>query len=65
MVAIAQYGDKDKLLVQTFPRNLTKAALAWFTKIEIIKISRTTNLFHLFIEQHKLNSEIAPYREQL
>lgn len=64
-VAMAQYGDNDKLLVQTFPRSLTGAALTWFTKVDISKVKRWTDLAHLFVEQYKFNSAIAPDREQL
>lgn len=32
-VAMAQYRDNDKLLVQTFPRSLTRATVAWFLKL--------------------------------
>lgn len=37
-VANAQYGDNDKLLVQTFSRSLTGAA-TWFIKLDIAKIN--------------------------
>lgn len=64
-VAMAQYGDEDKLLVQAFPWSLIGATLAWFTEIEITKIKHWTDLAHLFIKQYKFNSEIALDREQL
>lgn len=64
-VAMAQYGDNDKLLVQTFPRSLTGAALTWFTRLDIAKIKKWIDLAHLFVDQYKFNSEIAPDREQL
>lgn len=57
-VAMTQYGEW--LLVQTFPMSLTKAAIAWFTKIEFTKIKQWTDLAHLFIEKYKFNFEIAP-----
>lgn len=37
-VAMAQYGDIDKLLVQTFLRSLIRDALTWLTKLEVSKI---------------------------
>lgn len=64
-VAMAQYRDNDKLLVQTFPQSLTWAVLAWFIKLEISKIKRWSDLAHLFVEQYKFSSEISPNREQL
>lgn len=49
-MAMAQYRDNDKLLLQTFPRSLTGAALTRFTKLEISTIKQCTDLAHLFIE---------------
>lgn len=62
---MAQYGDNDKLLIQTFPRSLTGAALTWFTKLDISKVEKWTELAHLFVEQYKFNPMIAPDLEQL
>lgn len=62
-VSIAQYCDNDKLVVQTFPRSLIGAVLTWFTKLDILKIKKWTNLAHVFVEQHKFNSKID--REKL
>lgn len=42
-IAMAQYGDNDKLLVQTLPRSLTGTVLTWFTKLDISK-SLTTRM---------------------
>lgn len=64
-VAMAPYGDNNKLLVQMFPRRLDGVALTWFTKIDIAKIKKWIDLAHLFMDQYKFNSEIAPDREQL
>lgn len=63
-VVMTQYGDNDKLLVQTFLKSLTGAALAWFIKV-ISKNKWWSNLAYLFFEQYKFNYEIAPDREQL
>lgn len=62
---MAQYGDNEKLLVQTFPIILIRAALPWFTKLDISKIKKWTDLAHVFIEQYKFNPAIAPDQEQL
>lgn len=62
--AMAQRWDNDNLLVQTFPMSLTGAALIWFTKLDIFRIKRWTNLAHMLIKQYKL-IEIVPGREQL
>lgn len=62
-VAMAQYGNNDNLLVQTFPKNLTGAALTSFTKLDISKVKKWTDLTHLFVEEYKFNSEIAPDHE--
>lgn len=64
-VVIAQYGDNDKLLVQTFPRSLTGAVLTWFTKLDITKIKKWINIAHLFVDQYKFNFERTPDREYL
>lgn len=53
--AMFQYGDDDKLLVQTFPKSLIGAALSWFTKVEILKIEQLVDLDWSFIEQCKSN----------
>lgn len=47
-VAMAQYEDNDKLLIQTFPRSLTRAALTWFAKIITFQIKLWLDLAHLF-----------------
>lgn len=57
-VGIAQYKDNDKLLVQTFPRNLTAAVITWFTKLDITKIKRWIS-GSLVRDQYKFNSEIV------
>lgn len=51
-VAMTQYRDNDKLLVQTLPRSLTDVALLKFSKIK-----KWMDLTHLFVEQYKLNSK--------
>lgn len=58
-VAKAQYGDNDKLFAQNFPRSLSGAALTWFTKLDIAKITEQIDLAHLFIDQYKFNFEIV------
>lgn len=47
-----QYGDNDKLLVQTFPRSLTEPGLTWFAELDVSKIKKWTNLSHVFVEQY-------------
>lgn len=47
--------NNDKLMVQTFSQSLIGATIAWFSKIEISKITRWTDHAHLFIEQDKFN----------
>lgn len=41
------------------------ANLTWFTKLDISKIKKWTDLAHVFVEHYKFKSEIAPNREQL
>lgn len=48
-VAMAQDGDNDKLLVETFPRSLIGAAVTWLTKLNIAKIKKWIDLAHLFV----------------
>lgn len=64
-VAMAQYGDNNKLLMLAFPRSLRGAALTWFTRLDISNIKKWTDLAHVFVEQYNFNSEIAPNREHL
>lgn len=59
---VVQHDDSDKLLVQTFPKSLTGATWIWFTKLDISKIKKWTNLAHVFVKQYKFNSAIAPNR---
>lgn len=59
------YWDNGKLLVQIFPRSLTEAVLTWFTELDIIKVKKWINLAHVFVDQYKFNSEIAPDWGQL
>lgn len=54
-VTMAYYYDNDKLLVQTFQRSLTGAALKKFTKLDILKIKKWTDLAYIFIAQYKFN----------
>lgn len=56
-MAMTQYEDKDKLLIQTFRRSFTGVGLTWFTKFEISRTNRWINLAHKFIEQYKFNSD--------
>lgn len=58
-VAMAQYGNDDKLLVQISMKP-HRDSLAWFTKIETSKIKIWIDLAHLFVEKYKFNIEIAP-----
>lgn len=53
-VVMAQYSDNDKLLVLTFSRSLTGAALTWFTKLNIVKIKKWTDLAHVSINNTRL-----------
>lgn len=39
-VAMAPYGDIDKLLIQNFLKSLTEAALTWFTNFDISIIKK-------------------------
>lgn len=48
-VVKAQYGGNDKLLVQAFPRILRGVALTWFTKLDISKMKKWTDLAHTFV----------------
>lgn len=51
---MAQYSDNDKLLVLTFSRSLTGAALTWFTKLDIAKIKKWTDLGHVSVNNTRL-----------
>lgn len=46
-VAMAQYGNNDKLLVQEL-RNLTGVVVTWFIKLDNTTIKRWIDLAHLF-----------------
>lgn len=59
-VTMPKYGKNDKPLLQTFPISLIRAALTWFTKSNITRNTKWINLDHLFVDQYKFNSEIAP-----
>lgn len=49
-VAIAQYGDNNILLVQTFPISLTRVAFSWFTKLKTSRIKQWIDLVHRTIK---------------
>lgn len=38
--AMAQYGSGDKLLVQTFPKSIARAAFSWYTKVDMSKVKQ-------------------------
>lgn len=41
------------------PKELDRSHPTWFTKLKISRIKKWKDRTHLFIEQHKFNSEIA------
>lgn len=64
-VAIAQYSEDQKVLVQIFPNNLTGPTLTLYTQLDLSKIKTWDDLGRTFISHYKYNVDIHPNRYEL
>lgn len=64
-IAMSQYANNEKLLIQTFLNSLTGPAAIWFIQLEKTKINSWEDLANAFITQYKFNIEVPPDRFDL
>ena len=62
---MAEVVHDEKLLIHFFQDSLSDAALAWYTRLDNIKIKGWKDLVDAFINQYKFNMDVAPDRSSL
>lgn len=64
-VAMTQYSEDEKVLVQRFPNSLTGSALTWYTQLDLSKLKSWDDLATTFISHYKYNVDIYLDRFEL
>jgi hypothetical protein len=62
---MAEVVHDEKLLIHFFQDSLSDAALAWYMRLDNIKIKGWKDLVDAFIKQYKFNMDVAPDRSSL